>query len=76
MVYANPDDIQIGNYYKYTFSRNSSEYEMTGKIGHIIKITYKRNNIVFYILPEYPNYKEHSFELGSYMSLHLEPFNT
>lgn len=76
MVYANPNDIKVGNYYNYTFNKNSIEYEMTEKTGHLIKITGIRGKTIFYTLAEYPGFKEQNFDIGSYMSLHLEPLNS
>ena len=76
MIYANPKEIKIGNLYNYTFSKNSTEYKMTEKTGHLIKITYIRGKTIFYTLPKYPEFKEQNFDMGSYMSIHLEPINT
>lgn len=75
MIYANPKEIKIGNLYNYTFGKYSTEYEITKKTDHLIKITYIRGKTIFYILPNYPEVEEQNFDMGSYMSLHLEPIN-
>lgn len=73
MIYENPKNIKVGNLYIFDFGKNSKVYERTGKTTVLIRITYIRSNVIFFILPEYPGFEEENFHITSYMAERLEP---
>ena len=65
--------IRVGETYIYWFPENSDVGRFTGKTWVKFTVTYIRSNVAFYILPDYPDFEEHSFSVKSIMAEQMMP---
>ncbi len=66
------DHITVGRAYWYCWGSETDVYRHTKKHWNKIIVTYIRSGVVFYFLPEFPDYPEQYFPTNCFMAMNLE----
>lgn len=64
--------VEGGEYFMF-FENGSEVYKKTGKNWNVIKVTYIRSGVVFYIVPDVIEIPEDFFPIGCYISMTIHP---